>query len=82
MSETALRDKQVLSRTVLLYESAKSSRKFHAANCNCTGQGNVRKAVETTVRGALAQNYHPAPCVSDAVRRQLGDDDLEDERTD
>ena len=61
----------LLGRTVLLYQSAKRSRRFHAIDCNCS-PGDDHQAIETTVRGALALNYHAAPCVDQYVRDTLG----------
>lgn len=74
MSEAALSEQRVLARPVLLYQTVKISRKFHAPDCACTGRGDESRTAETTVRGALALNYHPAGCVDSEVREVLGND--------
>ena len=74
MSKAAQPERRVLARPVLLYQTVKTSRKFHAPDCDCTGQGDETSTAETTVRGALAMNYHPAGCVASEVRRVLGDE--------
>jgi hypothetical protein len=72
MSQVSLSEQRLLARPVLLYQTVKTSRKFHALDCDCTGRGDVSSTAETTVRGALALNYHPADCVAPEVRDALG----------
>jgi hypothetical protein len=73
MSQAVVSGQRVLSRPVLLYQTVKSSRKFHALNCDCTGRADDTCTAQTTVQGALALNYHPAGCVAAEVRQVLGD---------
>ena len=83
MSKAAQPERRVLARPVLLYQTVKTSRKFHAPDCDCTGQGDETSTAETTVRGALAMNYHPAGCVAPEVRKVLEGEtaDREERRT-
>lgn len=74
MSQAVVSGQRVLLQPVLLYQTVKSSRKFHAPDCDCTGRADDNCTAQTTVRGALALNYHPAECVAPEVRRVLEDE--------